>query len=283
MSNQTESKMKKLLAIAVTAALTAPMAASADTSVYGSARMLLGTDSPATLSNNSSRFGLKGSNTLSSGLTMTHKFEFGADPTGSAGAVSNRSSYIGFKAGFGEVRLGSDWTPLDDIDGGAGVLTNGGERLKGTDGDRKGSIKYLGKFGPVGVLASYIPKGNQVGTKAQLAVSYKAGPIYAALGTDSNNGANNPLVAALAYNGANYRVGYVYGKSAAGVKSNSFRGKYNFGSAYVAAEYTKQKGGLKQTDFEVGTKLGKGTKVYLQHKKTSGSSSNTALGVQHDF
>jgi len=287
--------MKKLLAIAVTAALTAPMAAMADTTVYGSARMLLGDQStPNTslfLKNNSSRIGLKGSNAIGGGLSMTHKFELGVDPTGSAGGVTNRSSYLGFKGGFGEVRIGNDWTVMDNVDDGAGVLTNGGGTVHGTDGNRKNTIKYLGKFGPVGVLASMTPKQNQAGTKSQLGLTYKAGPIYAGIATDNNSGASNPLEIVLAYNGANYRVGLVNSKNADGDKANSFRGKYSFGKAYVAAQFGKKKAGvtaeMKQTDFEVGYKLAKSTKVYFQSKKvTTGgvtSKKGSAIGVQHDF
>ena len=321
--------MKKLLAIAVAVAFTAP--AMADTSVYGSARVLFGDDNGTgeklSLANNGSRIGLKGSNALDGGLTATHKFELGTNIVDGSG-VSMRTSYVGLKGGFGEVRIGSDETPLDDIDGGAGVLTNGGERLKRTDGQKKQSIKYLGKFGPIGVLASYRPKGNNSGitapptaasvggmqsasTKYQVGLSYTAGPIYAAVGSGKEaglTGTKAPLVVALAYNGANYRVGYVHGKDKGGVKSNSIRGKYSFGKAYVAAEYTKRKAtsaaaaalltgispvvtsdlGAKQTDLEVGYNLGKGTFVYFQHKNTkktgvSTTEKSSALGFTHTF
>ncbi len=273
--------MKKLLAIAVTAALTAPMAAMADTKVSGSARMLLGIDSPTTLKNNSSRFRLTGSNGIDNGLSMTHKFEFGADPTNGTGEVSNRSSFIGFKGGFGEVRVGSDWTPMDKVDDGAGVLVNGSGALQGTDGDRKGTIQYIGKFGGVGLMAMFAPKGNQANTKSQLGLTYKAGPIYAGVGLGSNVG-EGTMDAALAYSGANYKVGFVHGNDGGDDASNSIRGKYSFGKAWVAAMLTK-KGDAEHTGVDVGYGLGKGTKVYLQVKKNDDDDASKAIGVQHDF
>jgi len=273
--------MKKLLAIAVTAALTAPMAAMADTKVSGSARMLLSLDSPATLGNNGSRFRLTGENGIDNGLSMTHKFEFGADPTNGTSGVSNRSSYIGFKGGFGEVRVGSDWTPMDKVDDGAEVLVNGSGALQGTDGDRKGTIQYIGSFGGLGVMAMMAPKGNRVNTKAQVGVTYKAGPLYAGAALGSNVGDSSRQVS-LAYSGANYKVGFVHANDGGDDSSNSVRGKYSFGKAWVAGMFTK-KGDADHKALDLGYGLGKGTKVYLQIKKTDDNDASKAIGVQHDF
>ncbi len=295
--------MKKLLAIAVAAAITIPMTAMAETKASGSARMLLDLESPATLGNNSSHFRLTGSNGLDNGLSLTHKFEFGADPTNIAGGVSNRSSFVGLKSGFGEVRVGSDWTPMDKVDDGAGVLVNGSGTLQPTDGNRKGTIQYIGKFGGAGVMAMVRPKGNytttttttdettgavtttttESGTKAQLGLTYKAGPIYAGLGVGSNAGdADGTMDLALAYSGANYKVGYVYGNDGGDDKSNSVRGKYSVGKAWIAGMLTK-KGDDDHKALDLGYGIGKGAKVYLQFKKTNDDDASKAIGLQQDF
>ncbi len=270
--------MKKLLAIAVAVAVSAPMVASADTTAYGSIRYLLGLDGDKALADYGSRIGLKGSNGIDNGLSMTHKIELGVTPLSNTG-VSQRSSYIGIKGGFGEVRIGSDWTPMDNIGDGADVLQNGNHGP--ADGERKNSIKYLGKFGPVGVLASVIPKGNQGNTKAQLGAVYKAGPIYVGAGFGSNVGDSTNIVTA-AYSGANYKVGVSSSDTGADKRATSVMGKYSFGKAWVAAQYDKQ-GDAKKTHLDLGYGLGKGTKVFFQYKKPKGGDATKALGLRHDF
>lgn len=283
--------MKKLLAIAVTAAFTAaPMVAMADTTAYGSVRMLLEKDpstAPLELNNNGSRIGFKGSNALDKGLSMTHKVELGVDPTG-AGGITQRGSYIGVKGGFGEVRFGSDGAVMDDVDGGAGFLTNGSFAGQASDGQKNNSIKYLGAFGSVGVLASFRPKGDQGAgeTKSQIGLTYKAGPFKVAAGVASNNGvsANAKSKIALSYAGANYGVGLVHTKPETGNATNTLGGKYSFGKAYVAGAYGKRKGAANNhTSFELGYGLGKGTKVYYQNKKLMSGGKESGLGIQHNF
>ena len=270
--------MKKLLAIAVAIAITAPMAAMADTTAYGSVRYKLELGGTKALADYGSRIGLKGSNGIDNGLSMTHKIELGVTPLDNSG-VKQRSSYIGIKGGFGEVRFGSDWSPIDNIGDGADVLQNG--NIGSADGDRKNSIKYLGKFGGVGVLASIIPKGNQAGTKAQLGLLYKAGPIYAGVGFGSNEGDDSNMLT-LAYSGANYKLGF--SRADNGDKAqNAIMGKYSFGKAWVAAQYDKVKDGPKMAHLDLGYGLGKGTKVFLELKKASGGDTTKHIGLRHDF
>lgn len=282
--------MKKLLAIAVAAATISaasiPTVAMADTSAYGSVRYMLlldrnnGTGNKG-MADYGSRIGLKGSNGIDNGLTMTHKIELGITPSvhKSGAAPVQRSSYLGIKGGFGEVRIGSDWSPLDNLGDGADVLQNG--NFGAVDGDINNSIKYLGKFGPVGVLASAILKDNQVNTKNQLAVIYNTGPIYAGVGFGSNDGDNTNMITA-AYSGANYKVGFSTADTGADKRANAIMGKYSFGKAWVAAQYNKQ-GDAKTTHLDLGYGLGKGTKVFFQYKKPKGGSAAKGIGLRHDF
>lgn len=285
-------KMKKLLAIAVTAALTVPMTSTVfaaqhgkvmgqSTKAYGSIRYLLSLDDDKTLGDYGSRIGLKGSNGIDNGLTMTHKIELGIKPQAhsSTNFVRQRSSYIGIKGGFGEVRIGSDWSPLDNLGDGADVLQNG--NFGKVDGDINHSIKYLGKFGSVGVLASVIPKGNQNNTKAQLAALYSAGPIFAGVGFGSNVGENTNMVT-LAYKGANYKVGLSTADDGSDDRLTSIMGKYSFGKAWVAAQLDDQ-GDNDAKHVDIGYKLGKGTKVFLQLKKANDDDATKAIGLRHDF
>ncbi|MCF6189998.1 MAG: porin [Cocleimonas sp.] len=271
--------MKKLLAIAVATAFTAaPMVATADTQAYGSVRYLLELGGTKALGDYGSRIGLKGSNAINNGLSMTHKIELGVDPAANT-TLENRSSYIGIKGGFGEVRIGSDWTPIDNVGDISDVLQNG--NIGDVDGDRLTSIKYLGKFGPVGVLASVVPKGNQANTKAQLGLTYTAGPIAAGVGFGSNVG-DNTAMASLAYSGANYKVGFSHADDGSDDARNALMGSYSFGNAWVAAQYDK-KGDDKNKHIDLGYKLGKGTKTFLQIKKSNDDKTTKHLGLRHDF
>ena len=75
---------------------------------------------------NTSRWGLKGSEDLGSGLKANFRLEEGfAMDTGagqtkdfaSAPQAFSRESWVGFSGGFGEVKLGKTWTPFDDVIG----------------------------------------------------------------------------------------------------------------------------------------------------------------------
>ena len=66
-----------------------------------------------------SRFGIRGTEDLGSGLKATFNFEAGidvdtgsidSDPLGSGGALFQRRSVVGLAGVFGEVRLGRDYT-----------------------------------------------------------------------------------------------------------------------------------------------------------------------------
>jgi predicted porin len=75
---------------------------------------------------NTSRWGLKGSEDLGSGLKVNFKLEEGFAMDTGAGQTKDfasapqafaRESWVGFSGGFGEVKLGKTWTPFDDVIG----------------------------------------------------------------------------------------------------------------------------------------------------------------------
>jgi predicted porin len=146
---------RKLLALAVTAALAAPLAAQAAPTVYGQLNMSLdmvdidnGSDQ-FEVNSNASRLGLKGEEALTSGYTAIYKAEFGVaaddgvststwnalllDSTGtpvsdgfgfynidgqSDSVLSSRDIYLGLKANWGTVKLGNYDSPLKSSQGG---------------------------------------------------------------------------------------------------------------------------------------------------------------------
>ena len=116
-----------MYALAVLAASGASFAQSSVT-VYGTVDVALAnvavTGSPtqnlmASSGVSSSNFGFKGSEDLGGGLKANFKLEQGFDvDTGAAhvaGAAFSRYAYVGVSGGFGEVQLGKNGTPYDDI------------------------------------------------------------------------------------------------------------------------------------------------------------------------
>ncbi|RUQ40324.1 MAG: porin [Candidatus Competibacteraceae bacterium] len=109
---------KSVLALAVAAALSAPLVAQADTILYGSARVSVdyNDDDPASgywdVVNNSSRIGVLGSEELGGGLSAVYQYEFGVDMTeGGNLESSNRPKFVGLKGGFGTLTLGTQESP----------------------------------------------------------------------------------------------------------------------------------------------------------------------------
>ncbi len=108
---------KSVLALAVAAALSAPLVAQADTILYGSARVSVdyNDDDPASgywdVVNNSSRIGVLGSEELGGGLSAVYQYEFGVDMTEGGNLESNRPKFVGLKGGFGTLTLGTQESP----------------------------------------------------------------------------------------------------------------------------------------------------------------------------
>jgi predicted porin len=104
--------MKKVLPLAIAAALVAPAAAMADATVYGKIRVAtdvvneeltisgVGTasDDRLGMSDQSSRIGIKGSEDLGNGLKAIYQMEFGASVGEEFDSLSGRNAYVGWPA-----------------------------------------------------------------------------------------------------------------------------------------------------------------------------------------
>lgn len=173
---------KTLLAVAVAAALPAAAFAQTNVTLYGIADAGIGwndNDGPGDSSTmvvnsgyqSTSRFGIRGTEDLGSGLKATFNFEAGidvdtgsvdSDPAGAGGAFFQRRSVVGLAGGFGEVRLGRDYTPGFSAAGttdimGYGLFANwltftaqGGIATRASNG-----IHYTGTFSGVTLRAMY--------------------------------------------------------------------------------------------------------------------------------
>ena len=295
--------MKKLLAIAVAAALTAP-AAMAETTLYGKLHATAGQVKTNGVKENvveshNSRIGVKGSTELDNGLSATYGVEYGLSLDGDAGNSNNlvgtaananstdrtltaRNTFVGVKGGFGEVRVGRHDTPAKLATAGLDAFADGyadmGNIIVSDNQRVDNAVAYIGKFGPVGVAAAHSTQTNlsglgetdggdvNGGTDANsLLVNYSNGPIYAGLGHTA---------VAKTVKTTNLGVGY---KAEAGHFANVVleQAKSSVGekldNAYVAA------------GFKTGAATLKAAYGESKYKPTGSKEKQTTLGVDYSL
>ena len=215
---------KKLLAIAVGAAVAMPVAALADISIYGRAHVSLdylddGDDySEMNMSSNSSRLGFKGQRDFGS---VTGLFQVEQEITFNQGTGSwaGRDTFVGLKGDFGMVRAGQFDTPFKAARGPANLF-----------GDQVGDMRNLTRVGQARFderspntlhyqtpsfeglqlnIAYSLHEGNDHGEGTSedgisVSVTYKVGGFDAALayeayGEDTGAGERNAIRLAAAY------------------------------------------------------------------------------------
>ncbi|WP_341218249.1 porin [Neptunomonas phycophila] len=143
---------KSLIALAVAGALTAPMVAQADATLYGKLEAVLQAkeDNDVDLFMDDVIFGLKGSaDTSVEGLTAIYKIEVelneGKGPEGVTsedGSVATRYAYVGATGAFGTVLAGRIANPTDVVEGYGDVSNKAGQLYY--NADRVGSaLAYL--------------------------------------------------------------------------------------------------------------------------------------------
>ncbi len=201
---------KNLIALTVAGVLIAPMTSQAETKVYGKVHLNYGSVESKTggvvnvdnwqLNSFASRFGVKGSHDLDGSLKAVYKLEWEVNPNDDdtkAIVINNRNQYLGLKGGFGEARVGTHDTPLKMAQGKFDQFNDTTADLKFAgkmDGENRLSsmILYLGKTGNFGYNLALIPGegdgttgGDGLADTYSASVTYKGGPFYAALATDS--------------------------------------------------------------------------------------------------
>ncbi|HZJ81936.1 MAG TPA: porin [Guyparkeria sp.] len=115
---------KNIIAMAVAAAVAAPAAAMADTTLYGTIHAsydFWGGDTASgsdySLSSNQSRIGIKGTEAISDNLSLIYQWENGVDWGGTAGGLHSetRNTFIGFTGGWGTAIAGKHDTPFKRV------------------------------------------------------------------------------------------------------------------------------------------------------------------------
>src|SRR6185369_5618432 len=110
---------KKLVAVAVAGVLGAPLAAHAQTAnvtLYGRLNVDLEWVKGAQPDgSNSSRFGIRGTESLGGGLNAIFQIESSINGDTNSGNLGGRETFVGFQGAWGTFKMGHFLMPLDDM------------------------------------------------------------------------------------------------------------------------------------------------------------------------
>lgn len=270
---------KKLIVITVVAALV-PAAAIADVTVYGRIHASLDSVSGIaaeknnlSVNDNSSRFGVKGSEALDGDLKALYQIESGVSANGTAGNAFSgvRDSYIGLAGGFGTFLTGRlpaanqyvyDSNMFADQMGDAANFTGGS--LLGI-GRANSALHYVSpNFGGVNVALTYLPAKSTISSgvpdgknSTGIKVNYAGNGVTASLTTFSVS--TDPLSIAGAA-----ALGVAAG-DVVKVSPLSLAGGYDFGKGSVSAQYVKSKTTVNGADTNTTTVINIGGKFNVSN------------------
>lgn len=309
--------MKKILAIAIVAGMSAPVLA--DTTLYGQLHASVDLMDGAagsletTVASNSSRIGVKGSAELNAGLKAIYQAEWGMDTGGGTGpnGLSNRNQVVGLAGGFGAVLIGRHDTPLKTVGRKAdlfwstqlgqnrSIVNRNLDGVAGLDLRADNVIAYqTPKMGGFQSLAAYVTDvgGNDDDSAFSINGFYNAGPLMLGAGYETRD-----TVATAGTESDNYRlmgsykigaakvVGFFQNQDVTGAKTADadtwgIGGSYNLGAGTVKGQYYEiddSKGTDSASLISVGYdhKLGSKTAIYGQYALVDNDAgSNVTLG-----
>jgi len=267
---------KTLVALAVVAASGAAMAQSS-VSVYGVADLWVG-KSKGTASQmgdggvSSSRLGFKGSEDLGGGLTVGFNFEEKLYLTSGATNVPTygRQANLSFNGGFGTIKLGRSYNPMDDVFGAANsgfdsALSANAVWLNGYNGAANAQLYYATPefSGFSAALSTQLDGNAPAGKLTSLSLAYANGPVALALGYEEDKAGGNQ-------------------------KGTVLNGSYDLGMAKLLASYynTKNTGGVAGAtvnSYQLGADIPLGSALTLSvgyaSSKPSGGESDSGFGI----
>lgn len=285
---------KKLVAIAVAGMLAAPLAAEAQTAnvtLYGRLNLTMeavtgdvldpAAAQPATcvgvgpnvncrvidptvyrVSSNSSRLGVRGSESLGRGLTAIFQIESSVSGDSGGGVLASRETFVALQGGWGTAKIGIFLAPYDDIHpvfGNVPTLTtsllstaslwaNGTQAVEngGFDARLGNSIRYdspnlSGFTGSVQVSTRDQTQGSNAEEKRHAYIFSTAG-FYR----------NGPVVVGVAYEQHNKLRGAQLDDSAFSVAGNYNFGVVKVGGVYERMDFDTASGSLKRDFYGVG-------------------------------
>ena len=274
-------------------------------------RQKIGTITDNKMQNNSSRWGLKGSEDLGGGLKAGFQLESGFSPA--TGVVSgpfwSRQSEVNLSGGFGTVRLGNftseayyataDYVSMHNHD--TGTSSDAFYAYVGRNGNK---VAYRAPaFGGVTFEGSVTAAEANPNRTFDLAANYQAGPLHLGAGYEKNGNAKEFAVRALYEMGAFTVGGYVqrdtdgFGTGLGNRTTFRLAGMYAMGSTEFhanfghAGDYSRRAGDQAANQYTLGINqnLSKRTKVYGFYTKIAdkgtvyGDFSSFAIGVRHNF
>ncbi len=291
---------KSLIALAVAGAMTAPIMAQADATLYGSLRtkVQLMDGQELNVTDNSTRIGVKGSSELFSGAKAFAHFEQAASTT-TGGFTGGRLAYVGAEGDFGKVQIGRMWTAhtvwtgfttdiVDNSTSGATVYDTLQHRLSNM------IAYYSPDMGGMKLAASVLGANDNNGEDLDafsLSAQYKMGGLVLAAsiidtqGAGAGTGTNSALSAAYTmdafYIGARFRAAETLGSG----KEDAFEvaGTYSMGNTTLLANFaTDDNDADDSMSLEVQQKLGKKARVFAAVLDNAGTTGVEA-GYRVDF
>jgi predicted porin len=283
---------KSLLALAALTAFTGIASAQSSVTIFGildlsarnvkngaaGSRKSLSTDNTAT-----NRLGIRGVEDLGGGLSASFHIEssVGTD-TGTGGATNNsgasafwnRKATIGLTGGFGEIRLGRDYSP---------TFYN---------------HVVFDPFSAAGVAAQTNMMGATAGSPSRTLVRvdnsmsyhFRAGGVYgqATVAAGEGNDANKYTGFRIGYAAGPVNVAFALGKTdttVAKTDAMNLGASYNLGFMTLMGQYHQYKyNGASQKNIAIGTRIPVGAGIIkAQYQKVSDYSSSTQIGLGYEY
>lgn len=276
--------MKSKLGVAIALATLAPAISFAEPTVYGKLNVAFepltdeGGNSHTSLVDNASRFGIKGSEEVSEGLSAIYVVEFSTRVDGTDGSdeqvVGRRNIYAGFKGGFGQFIAGVFDTPTKmaqgKIDQFGDLRGDIASTLTVNDNRTKNSIMYS------------TPGEN-----------FKGNVMYM---TREEDGADDGISASVTYTADSYYLAAAYDSNVEEVDSTNLRlvgalmlDALELGAMYEQYDLDSEDDAKDAIFLSVGYKVGEKTKLKAQFGQSDEKvdvdekAQTISIGVDHSY
>ncbi|RMD71497.1 MAG: porin [Gammaproteobacteria bacterium] len=237
---------KKLIALAVAGAVTAPLAAQADVTIFGSLRPSINFvdpddgDSTTAMASNQSDIGVKGKEDLGGGLKAIFFIDFQFDESQPGDTPTGRDQYVGLQGGFGRLVFGSTSTSYKSSGAAIDPLWRTSAQARATLNMLSGLHKGNGRHG--GRMQNMIRYDSP---------SFAGAKVVAWTGLDDSTQDNHEWGAGLHYKNGPFfgAVDYWDGNEDSGEdQAWKISGKVNFGNFAFYGAYEFDEGLISQVE-----------------------------------
>ena len=309
---------KSLIALAVAGALTAPMVAQADATLYGSLRLKVVAEEKKDLdvADNASRIGIKGAvDTNIDGVKAIYHGEWKVNGAGASEADfgAGRLAYVGLTGGFGTAAIGQQWTPEYSFVTGVVDILDGNSTALTVDLFRASNVISYVTPNMGGFQAALAVVANHTDDSTTFAVNKDTGAVAVGAGPDGEDADSYHVAAKYAMAGFTGGVSYISNETAddmnrtavsvsyaadalyvaalyqdkEALDDNQYElaGSYSFGNTKLLANFAKE-GDAKGYGIEVQQSLGKQARVfanYLEENEDAGDGDTFSAGMRVDF